>query len=203
MGFFDMFRGAKPVAARADLVDFLDAQAAFLGQKGVFEYSRARAGPTANVLFRDPSFLAELELARWRVYPVALAMVGEMVEGALRPAAGEQVDVLQQSLIEAATAVLDRHAALQSLPVAEWEAARGALLTDLAQVSLHPVKRVMDIPARFLDRYVACMPIHEKLRGKDAPTIHNYLKANLCNMHDVFMRRAKLPALVEDMIAAR
>ena len=55
----------------------------------------------------------------------------------------------------------------------------------------------MDIPIRYVDRYVASMPIHEKLRAKDAPPIHNYLRTNLCNVHDLFVRRADVPALVK------
>ena len=66
MGFFDLFRRAEPIAERGALMDFLDAQAAFLTQKGMFEYSRARAGPYGgNVLFSDKVFLAELEKSRW------------------------------------------------------------------------------------------------------------------------------------------
>jgi hypothetical protein len=42
MGFFDLFRRAEPIADRKAFMDFLDTQAAFLAQKGMFEYSRAR-----------------------------------------------------------------------------------------------------------------------------------------------------------------
>ena len=77
-------------------------------------------------------------------------------------------------------------------------AARHQLEHDLTLVGLHGIKHVMDVPIRYVDRYVAAMPIHEKLRAKDAPTIHNYLKANLCNVHDVFVKRADIPALVGD-----
>jgi hypothetical protein len=199
MGFFDLFRRAAPIAERNALMDFLDAQAAFLTQKGMFEYSRARAGPYGNVLFSDEVFLAELEKSRWVAFPVSLAMVGEAVEGVLRPGAGDRRNRLLHGMRAAALAIIDRYPVPAVLSAHVWAEARRQLEQDLMFVGLHGIKRVMDIPLRYVDRYVAAMPIHEKLRAKDAPTIHNYLKTNLCNIHDVFVRRADVPALVESL----
>jgi hypothetical protein len=83
------------------------------------------------------------------------------------------------------------------MPKYGWMEARRQLERDLTLIGLHDIKRVMDIPIRYVDRYVASMPIHEKLRAKDAPPIHNYLRTNLCNVHDLFVRRADVPALVK------
>ena len=60
----------------------------FVAQKGIYEYSRARAGHYAKVLFREPEFQAAVEQSRWRAYPLGLAIVAELVEGVLCPAAG-------------------------------------------------------------------------------------------------------------------
>jgi hypothetical protein len=195
MGFFDIFRRREPVVTRNALVDFLDEQSAFLTQKGLFEYSRARAGPYGNIMFDDKSFLVELERSRWLAFPVMIAMVGEVVEGALRPAAaGQRVEMLR-GLTDTALATFDRYPAAPDLDAETWADLRRAIERDFEHLSFQPVKRVMDIPARFIDRYVAAMPIHEKLRAKDTPTIHNYLKANLCHVHETFLRRADIPAL--------
>jgi hypothetical protein len=196
MGFFDMFRRGQPVAERSALVDFLDAQAAFLTQKGMFEYSRARAGPYGNILFDDKGFLAELERARWLAFPVTLAMVAEAVEGVLRPEAGERQESVQQGVAAAALEAFDRYPQPPAVETAVWAEKRRELEHDLALIGLHGVKRVMDVPARFVERYVTAMPIHEKLRAKDDVTIHNYLKTNLCHVHAVFVRRADVRALV-------
>jgi hypothetical protein len=198
MGFFDMFRRRQPIAGRAALVEFIDAQSAFLAQKGMFEYSRARAGPYGNILFTDKPFLAELEKSRWLGFPIALAMVAEAVEGVLRPAAGEQRDTVLKAVVDATLEIFDRYPQPVSLEAGQWAKVRDELAHDLSFVGLHGVKRVMDVPARFIDRYVAAMPIHEKLMTMDVPTIHNYLKTNLCNVHEVFVRRAD----VDDVIAS-
>jgi hypothetical protein len=39
------------------------------------------------------------------------------------------------------------------------------------------------------------MPIHEKLRRAEFPTIRNYLKVTLCNIHDEFTRRLDAAAV--------
>ena len=200
MGFFDMFRRAASIATRDELMDFLDRQSAFLAQKGIFEYSRARAGPYGNLLFSDKDFIAELEKARWLAFPAMLAMVGEAVEGLLRPAAGDRRAAMLQALTAAALAAFDRYPVPQQMSAEAWADMRRQVEQDFSLLSFHPVKRAMDIPARFIDRYLAAMPIHEKLRAKDTPTIHNYLKSNLCNVHEVFVQRANVPALVEGLM---
>ena len=47
------------------------------------------------------------------------------------------------------------------------------------------------------------MPIHEKLRGRDFPTTRNYLRAQLCNIHDEFVKRLDLPAIAASFGRAR
>jgi len=197
MGFFDLFRRAGPIADRKAFMDFLDTQSAFLAQKGMFEYSRARAGPYGNVLFSDAVFLEELEKSRWVAFPVMLAMVSEALEGALRPAAGDHRNEVLLGVSAAALAIFGRYPTPATQNPEVWMEARRQLEHDLTLIGLHGIKRVMDIPIRYVDRYVASMPIHEKLRAKDAPTIHNYLRTNLCNVHDLFVQRADVPALVK------
>ena len=82
MGFFDIFRRAPAIREASALADFIDDNAAFLIQKGMYEYSRARAGHYAKVLLQEPEFLAAIEKSRWQGFPLGLAMVGEMVEKA-------------------------------------------------------------------------------------------------------------------------
>ena len=157
----------------------------------------ARAGPYGNVLFSDTVFLEELEKSRWVAFPVMLAMISEALEGALRPAAGDHRDEVLRGASAAALAIFDRYPTPATLNAEVWMEARRQLEHDLTLIGLHGIKRVMDIPIRYVDRYVASMPIHEKLRAKDAPPIHNYLRTNLCNVHDLFVRRADVPALVK------
>ena len=88
MGLLDIFRRKPPIRDAAAVATFIDENAAFLMQKGIYEYSRARAGHYAKVLFREAGFQAAVEMSRWRAYPLGLAMVAELVEGVLRERIG-------------------------------------------------------------------------------------------------------------------
>lgn len=88
-----LFWRPAPIVDMKSLADFIDDQAAFVVQKGIYEYSRARAGHYSKVLFSEPEFLDALERSRWAAYPLGLAMVGEVVEGVLRPHAADPVNL--------------------------------------------------------------------------------------------------------------
>ena len=85
MGLLDYFRRPAPIRDAARLGDFIDQHTAFLAQKGLYEYARARAGHYAKVLFGEKEFQTAIDQARWRAYPLCLAMVTELVEGVLSP----------------------------------------------------------------------------------------------------------------------
>ena len=70
--FEKLFRPRPPIRDREELADFIDAQSAFIVQKGIYEYSRARAGHYAKVLFAEEGFAQSVEHARWQAFPLGL-----------------------------------------------------------------------------------------------------------------------------------
>lgn len=198
MALFDIFRKRDPIRDAAALADFIDGNAAFLMQKGIYEYSRARAGHYAKVLFREPGFHAAVEVSRWLAYPLGLAMVAEMAEGVLRAYVGERHTGLE-SFIALVLAVFDRYAVPAALGEQEWREQRAELARRLQLMGLHPPKRVMDIPEQWAQTYFDLMPIHEKLRARDFPTTRNYLRVALCNIHDEFVARLDVPAVTASL----
>lgn len=188
MALFDIFRKRDPIRDTAALADFIDGNAAFLMQKGIYEYSRARAGHYAKVLFREAGFHAAVEVSRWRAYPLGLAIVGEMVEGVLRGHVGER-QAAREALSEIVLNIFDRYPVPAALGEEEWRGHRAELARRLQLVGLHPPKRVIDIPQQWAQTYFDLMPIHEKLRARDFPTTRNYLRVALCNIHDEFVDR--------------
>ena len=70
-----LFRRKPPIRDQAGVAGFIDENSAFLVQKGIYEYSRARAGHYAKVLFAEPEFRDAVEASRWRAYPLGLAMM--------------------------------------------------------------------------------------------------------------------------------
>lgn len=195
-----LFRPKERVIDRKTLADFVDAQSAFLVQKGIYEYSRARAGHYAKVLFAEEGFAASVENARWRAFPLGLAMVGEVAEGVLRPYAGDNRVRLRDELTVLVLSVLDRYPVPPSIGTEDWDAARSELAGRMELTAGHAPKLAMDIPEPLAEIYFALMPIHEKLRGRDFATTRNYLRVSLCNIHDELTGRLDGPAVVRSLV---
>ena len=194
MGFLDLFRRRPSIRDASALADFIDRQSAFLMQKGIYEYARARAGHYSKVLFAEPGFQAAVEQSRWQAYPLGLAMVAELVEGVLRPYSTDrqrQLDALSDIVLS----VFDRYPVPTALGAQAWSEARVELARRLQLAGMHAPKRAFDICEPWAETYFNLMPIHEKLRGRDFPTIRNYLKVTLCNIHDEFSKRMDAQAL--------
>jgi hypothetical protein len=191
-----LFRPRPPIRDREALADFIDAQSAFIVQKGIYEYSRARAGHYAKVLFAEKGFAQSVEHARWQAYPLGLAMVGEMIEGVLASQlTGMSRRQMLDQLIPVVLSVFDRYPIPPSIGEEAWLEARRALAHRLDLAGGHAPKRVMDIPEPLAETYFAMMPIHEKLRGRDFQTTRNYLRVSLCNIHDELISRMDRAAL--------
>jgi hypothetical protein len=183
-----LFRPRPPIRASEELADFIDQHSAFLVQKGIYEYARARAGHYSKVLFREQGFQDAVEQSRWRAYPLGLAMVAELVEGVLRPYAADrhrQLEVLSDLVLS----VFDRYQVPAALGAQAWSEARSELVRRLGLIGMHAPKRAFEICEPWSETYFNLMPIHEKLRTAEFPTIRNYLRVTLCNIHQEFTQR--------------
>lgn len=189
------FRSRPPIRDRQALADFIDAQSAFITQKGIYEYSRARAGHYAKVLFAEEGFALSVERARWQAFPLGLTMVGEMIEGVIASGVAAPRRELLDRLATVVLSVFDRYPVSPAIGEEAWLEARRELAHRLDLVAGHAPKRVMDIPDPLAQAYFSMMPIHEKLRGPDFPTTRNYLRVTLCNIHDELIKRMDAAAL--------
>ena len=202
MGLFDIFHRPAPIRDAAELADFIDQQAAFVAQKGIYEYARARAGHYSKVLFKEAQFQAACEVSRWRAFPLGLAMVGELTEGILLPAWRKDRPALVDAMRALVLAVFDRYPMPEALNAQIWATLRADLDQRLRHIGLHPPKWAKDIPEPLSELYFDLMPIHEKLRGRDAPTLHNYLRVTMVNVHDQLTKRLDVPAMIGALEAA-
>lgn len=196
MGIFDLFRRPPPVAALPALDDFLDSQAAFLVQKCIFEYARARSGILSDKLFKEPAFVAAIEESRWRNYPICLGHVTLMVDAALRPHAPDRAPALADGLVAAVARITRRYDIPAGMAPDFWANACKEIESRIRRASLaapHPVK---DIPKDEFKAFFARLPIHESLRGHDYVLVRNNLRINLCRAYETFLARMDAPALV-------
>lgn len=184
-----LFSSRPPIRRPDELGEFIGAHAAFVVQKGIYEYSRARAGHYAKVLFGEADFQSAVERSRWRAYPLGLAMVAEVAVGVLEEQTGKLRSELLPKVQVLVLTDFDHWEVPAALGIEEWQTLRAALVEHLARIGLHPAKRAMDVPEPFTKTYFELMPIHKSLRGPDFPTMASYLKVTLCNVHDELTKR--------------
>lgn len=201
MDFFGFFRRRPPIRDIGELADFIDQQSAFIVQKGIYDYSQARAGHYTKVLIKDPVFIEAVERSRWQAYPLGLAMIGEMVEGVLRPHADDEERALLDALAGVVLSVFDRYPVPPSLGRDKWQEARAQLARKLDQIGTHPPKRVMDIPEGYAQPYFDLMPFHKSLLTRDMPTARGYLRINLINIRDELIKRMDAADMARSLLS--
>ena len=126
-------RKSPPVTTADGLADFLSAQTAYVAQRTVIEYCRARAGLNWDKLFAERSFLERLEVCRWEGYAVVLAELAELALIRLRRDGAADPQAYLPALVQSAHAALLRH------PVpshrASWSDAADAIEQHLAHLA--------------------------------------------------------------------
>ncbi len=199
MGFLDYFRRKPAIRDPKALADFIDEQAAFLVQKGIYDYSRARSGHFAKVMLADKGFQEALNRSRWRAFPLGLAMLGETVEAVLAPQAGGDRRAELDPLIALVLSVYDRYPRPEGLTQEEWDLGRDELKLHLERLSTHPPKRIIDIPEPFADRYFAMMPFDKPFLTPDAPTARGFMKLQLVSVHEQLLERMDVAEMVRQL----
>lgn len=190
-----LFQRAPSIGHPDELEQFIDENAAFVVQKGIYEYARARAGHFSKVLFAEEGFRHAVEVSRWRAYPLGLAMVGEVATVVLQETTAlARADVVR-NVSDLTLSCFDRRGAPAPLDEATWRELRGELSARLDRIGLHPPKRAMHIPEPIAEAYFALMPIHESLRGQDFLALRSYLKVTLCNVHHELTKRLDAPTM--------
>lgn len=194
-----LFGRSPPIRNTSDLAIFIDENAAFVAQKGIYEYARARAGHYSKVLFTEEGFKRAVEVSRWQAYPLGLAMVGEVASVVLQETTPLDRVAVVRDVSQMTLACFDGWDVPTALDEPTWRELRKGLSQRLDRIGLHPPKRAMDIPDSIADAYFAVIPIHESLRGPDFPTLKNYLKVTLCNVHHELTKRIDAAAITAEL----
>lgn len=180
----------ESVATPEALEAFLDSRAAFMAQKCVFEYCRARSGALSMKLFKEKAFLEALHHSRWTSYSLVYCDVAEAVEGVLRPHAGGSARDLAEALVRMAERTFASHGLPEGAPEDFWSSAVARLDARLAQAQLHAPRPVRDIPKTEIDAVLDSLPIHPSIRGHDFELLQNHLRINLVRIYEDFLASA-------------
>lgn len=198
MALIDHFR-RRPLRDQATAGAFIDEQSFHLAESCVLDYSRLRAGTKAEALFADASFAASLEKACWEAYPRALAMVGTVVEQALRPYAGENAHAMLFGLIALTLERFDQRPVPRAIGERDWRAARADLERAFHDLSRARPKTPESLARDHSSFYLAIMPLHPKLGADDFAALRNQLTLSLQQIQEGFAQRANLLALAGEL----
>ncbi len=204
MGFIDWvlgvpayFRRRPVIDSRDKLIEFIDTRSAFLIQKNIFDYARARSGPYFSSMIREEAFKHAVEVSRWTNYPAGLAALAEIVRGVLFEASDRKA--LNDAVSSAALAAFDKYPVPEVIGEPAWKQARETLLLRLSQIDMHPPKFAKDVILPYAQQIYDTQPIHEELRKRDFEMITAQLRINLVTMHDEFESRVDKTVLLGDL----
>jgi hypothetical protein len=200
MALFDIFRRGG-IRTLAELSAFIDEQAVLLADKVVEDYASLRAGADAQVVMAEAGLRAALDKARAEASSLALAMVGEMVEGALRPVAEANEQAVRDGLLALVLECVDRRPALNGAADDARRAARSDVERSLADSANRSAKPVAAIADAYASLFLALMPIHEKLGGDDFGALSSTLRTTLAAAHGKLAERAELANLAAQLAA--
>jgi hypothetical protein len=208
MGLLDvlperLFRRPAAIASMAAFGDMLDSRAAFMAQKCIVEFCRVRAGVYWQKLFSEEEFQISLALARWRAYPPCYAMMAEMAEGALRPAAGIRQRQLPAALTALARRTFERYPQPQGAEEAFWSRAAALVEQTLEKTQSGAARPVRNMPEPLARDVFAAVPIHPDLLTNDYDYIFNNLRMNLLRAHEDLVKRADMGRIVAELLDER
>ena len=164
-------KSLPPVATLDELADFLAAQTAYVAQRTVLQYCRARTGLNCDELFHEQEFLDGLEVCRWEAYAALLADVAELVLILLRRQSPADPHSYLPGMAEAAGAALRRH----PCRVTERAGTRAsaAIEQHLARSLIAAPRAVHLVGFGSADAIFGHLPIHPDLRRGDREMFRN------------------------------
>jgi hypothetical protein len=199
--FTGLFRKTERIDSLESLARFLDSRSNFLSQKCITEFCRVRSGVYWQKLFQEQEFLSALEVSCWQAYTPCLAMVTEMVEANLRPAAGAGRRAAAQRLVDLARAVHDSRATPPGFDAAQWAASFQLVAERIDSVEGEAARPVRLMPDPLARKVFEALPIHPRLITNDYDYIFNNLRMNLLRAHEDFADTAD-PRILAGLLTA-
>ena len=184
----------------AELAQKPAAQTAYVAQRTVIEYCRARVGHNWDKLFAEASFVERLEICCREGYAVVLAEVAELALIRLRRDGAADPEAYLPGVVRAAHAALLRH----PVPAhrASWTDAADAIERHLARALMAAPRPVHLVGFQAAAAIFDLLPIHADLRQRDREMFQNSLRFAICGAFEETTRRVDVTALEAALLAA-
>jgi hypothetical protein len=191
---------AKSISSVDELADFIDRRASFLAQHCVVEFCRVRAGVYWQKLFEEKDFQEKLGESCWESFAPAMAMVLEMTDAHLRPAAGLRRHELPKRLSALGHEICARYPLPRHAQADFPDRQRALINQEMARAERDAARPVREMAAPMARLIYDRLPIHKDIVRHDYDYIFNHLRMNLLRAHEDFERQAVPKALFEALL---
>ena len=190
--------GRPPIVDRDGLERFLAGEAAFVAQKTMVEYCRARAGTNWDKLFAESVFRDALTIGRLRAYGAVLAAMVAVVARELAGSVSDGGPASRAALLALFDRLIDRDAT--QLPAAEIAALRLGL--DARLVTPGAAPDLDSLATEAGHALFQALPLHRDLIRYDRELLVNGVRMGMIGFYDRLRVRIDARALTRDLAGA-
>ena len=200
LGIFSRRRRDDRIASYAAFLAFLDTRSAFLAQKCVYEYCRARSGVNWDKLMLEADFLAAYEVSRWEAFGAALSDLVVFLEGQLRPSDTRLHARLVDRLVVAAATVLARHRVPAHKPEG-WAGEIAQLRERLNTTQLGQPLAAAEVSRTSGARIYKGLPLHSDMTKHDRQLVTNAVRFNFSRIASDLEAQLEVEPLLRELLA--
>jgi hypothetical protein len=187
----------RPIATPEALQGFFASEAALVAQKCMIGYCHVKTRLPLSELMRDEAFRLAFERARWQGFAAVLGDLAAVIEGHLRPAAGERHAALADRLADCCAAVL-----AEQPPTTVGAADTVAeIRRRLHRGQLAEPQSVADIAWTSAAGVFDALPIHDRLRRPDKDAVMAGVRFMMVSRCGRLERRLDREGLVRALLA--
>jgi hypothetical protein len=194
-------RDGGPIDTFDALARFAHTRAAFVAQKKLYGYLKARMGTRYPTMFEDDVFVASINIAKWHVFAACLsditvhAVARVVAAGGLSPEEGRE---LATRCYEAGLAANGDGVPEEAMPDA-W---RAAFATRLARVHWDNLAAGGDAITECPAALYHWAPIDDRLKRHDQEIVENSIRFAWAEFTREFRKRAVLAAIAAEFRTA-
>lgn len=195
-------RPPERFATISDLRRFIETRSAYVTQRSMYEYCRARAGTHWQYLVSEKPFVDQMSIKRWMAYPEILGDICVAVEGALRPHAGPKTVALAERIAGLGAETLRATLPTEGPGVEvrhEIDLLIAALRTRIGEAQVAAPLAVHDIARNGGEAIFVNMPIHENMKGVDRTVIHRNVAFLMVRVISDFNAAADHAAIISEL----
>lgn len=193
-------RATAPIATGAALARFLSGHAAFIAQRTVLDYCRAKTGLFSYALFEEAAFKQAYDKCRWEGYAAVMGDLFLVAEGFVRPSGTDALKI-----VEPLAMLYRRHLTEKAAPDHRpqgWDDVLAAFDARLRlSVVAHPKSPVESVAASAHQIFLT-LPIHHTYSGRDEEVILGSVQFRTLAMWQELQQRVRPAEVAADLLSA-